>query len=144
MKLRKGSALVAASAALVIAVAATYGQAGGDRRDADNGASPKKTSFVVLQDAKKKSKKLRGRLPNYYGKVGVTKTQRTKIYELQASYNEKIAALVQQIADLKAKRDMEVEAVLKPEQKKKVEELREAARKKREARKKKKEKSDAE
>ncbi|GAB4158236.1 MAG: hypothetical protein Tsb009_35410 [Planctomycetaceae bacterium] len=45
--------------------------------------------------------------------------------------------LQKQIDELRAKRDKEVEAVLTPEQKAKVEQLREAARKKRKSRQKK-------
>lgn len=72
----------------------------------------------------------RGRLPNYYRQV-VTPTQREKIYTLQASYAEKIEVLEKQIAELEAKRDAEVEALLTPEQREKVKALAEEARKRR-------------
>lgn len=102
-----------------------------------------KTSLVVLQKKakeqkeQKKRKKARGRLPNYYARVGISKEQRERIYSIQAQYNEKIEALEKQLAELKSKRDAEVEAVLTPEQKKKLASLREEAAKKRKSRKKK-------
>lgn len=83
-------------------------------------------------------KKFRGRLPNYYGKVGVSNEQRQTIYGIQAKYHEQIEALERQIAELTEKRDAEIEAVLTPAQKARVKELVEAAKKKRAARKKKK------
>jgi len=99
------------------------------------------SSFIAVQ---KKRKKPRGRLPNYYGKVGVSEEQREKIYAIQAMYRPKIEALEKQIAELKAKEDAEVEAVLTPEQKKKVEESRAAAAKKRAERRKKRKKKKSE
>jgi len=101
------------------------------------------TAVALLQDKKEPKKKdtFKPRLPNYYGKVGVSEKQRQKIYSLQRQYHEKIAPLEQQIAELEAKRDAEIEAVLTPAQKKLLEEYREAARKKREARRKKRRKS---
>jgi hypothetical protein len=74
----------------------------------------------------------RGRLPNYYRQV-VTPDQREKVYAIQGTYVEQIAALEKQIADLEAKRDAEIEALLTPEQKEKVKSLAEEARKRREA-----------
>ena len=89
--------------------------------------------------AQKKAKKLKGRLPNYYGRVGITKKQRQKIYSIQATYRDKLEALQQQIEELREKQAVEVEAVLTETQRKKVQAFVEAARKKREARKKKRE-----
>jgi hypothetical protein len=68
-------------------------------------------------------------LPNNYVKVGVSKTQREKIYALQSQYASQIAELKKQMAALVAKRDSEVEAVLTEDQKKQLDELREATRK---------------
>lgn len=105
------------------------------------------TAVISAQDGlqtvavqKKKRRKLRGRLPNYYGKAGVTKTQRKQIYAIQAMYRDRLQALQDQIDELKAKQAAEIEAVLTDAQKKKVKAFVEAARKKREARKKKRDK----
>lgn len=137
MKFAKTSAVIGASLALLIAVAVTHGQTG-----SRNGAAATDNSSFVVQKEKKKPKKPRGRLPNNYGKIGITSAQRTKIYGIQADYNGKIEALEKQIAELKEKRDGEIEAVLTPDQKKKLQELQGATKKKREASKKKKEKTE--
>lgn len=68
-------------------------------------------------------KKSRGRLPAYYGKV-VTDKQREDIYSIQAKFNEQIAKLQEQLAELTAQRDAEVEKVLTDEQKAEVARLK--------------------
>ena len=95
---------------------------------------------VLAQDAKpaaaaaaKKPAKPRGRLPAYYGEV-VDAAQREKIYAIQQSYAERIAALQAQLKDLNEKMDAEVKAVLTPEQQKKLDELSAAAKARRQAR----------
>lgn len=95
------------------------------------------SSTVAQDDAKpaasaekKAPKKARGRVPAYYGQVGLSDEQREKIYSIQASYNEKIAALKKQIDSLTQQRDTEVEGVLTETQKKQLDELRAAAKKK--------------
>lgn len=69
------------------------------------------------------AKKTINRLPNNYGKLDLTSSQKQKIYDAQNKYREQIEALEKQIADLAAKRAAEVEAVLTPEQKTKLAEL---------------------
>jgi len=75
----------------------------------------------------------RGRLPAYYRYV-VTDQQRQEIYRIQAEYAPRIEQLRAQLEALIAERDAKVQAVLKPEQLKRVEQLREEARKNRQAR----------
>ena len=75
-------------------------------------------------------KKPSGRLPRYFGKLGVSDEQRTKIYELQAKYAEQIEALEKELAALKDKRDGEIAGVLTAGQKTRLTELREAASRK--------------
>lgn len=82
--------------------------------------------------AKPARAKPRGRLPNYYRQV-VTLEQRDKIYAIQQSYSAQLEALEKQIAELEAKRDAEIEAVLTPEQREKVKTLVQEAQKRREA-----------
>ncbi|MHB0955107.1 MAG: hypothetical protein ACYC6N_20160 [Pirellulaceae bacterium] len=65
------------------------------------------------------AKKVRGRLPAYFGKV-VTDKQREQIYTIQAKFNEEIAKLQEQLDTLSAKRDTEIEKVLTDEQRAEV------------------------
>lgn len=69
------------------------------------------------------AKKTINRLPNNYGKLDLTSSQKQKIYDVQNKYRDQIAELEKQIADLTAKRNSEVEGVLTPEQKTKLAEL---------------------
>jgi Spy/CpxP family protein refolding chaperone len=71
-----------------------------------------------------------GRLPNNFGKVGLTDAQKQKIYGLQAKYSDQIDALVKQVEDLRQKRDTEIEGVLTADQKAKLKGLLEEAAKK--------------
>jgi hypothetical protein len=71
-------------------------------------------------------RKFRGRLPAYFSSV-VSSEQRQKIYDIQATYFDKISALELQIADLRAKQDQEVNAVLSADQAAQVQKLRDEA-----------------
>ncbi|MGH7202795.1 MAG: hypothetical protein ACREJB_19470, partial [Planctomycetaceae bacterium] len=73
-------------------------------------ADPAADSAETKPAAPKKN--YRGRLPNNYGKLGVSSVQRQTIYNIQGTYNEQIEALEMQIAELKKKRDEEVFNVL--------------------------------
>jgi Spy/CpxP family protein refolding chaperone len=77
----------------------------------------------------KVASKPRGRLPQYYGQIGLSDKQRQQIYDVQANYKKQIDELQKQIDALKAKEDAEVVAVLTPEQKKNLDELLAAAKK---------------
>ncbi|MCH7981258.1 MAG: hypothetical protein IID59_07115 [Proteobacteria bacterium] len=92
---------------------------------------------LLQKKAKKKRRKARGRLPSNYAKVGISKSQRTKIYSIQSMYRDKLAELAKQIRDMRSKRDKEIHEVLTAEQKTELEKLEAATRKKREDRKKK-------
>ena len=94
--------------------------------DADTKAKPKKPTAVKSTAAKQK--KPRGRLPNYYGKLGVSGEQRNKIYAIQSSYQLQLVELRKQIADLLAKRDAEMASVLTDPQKEQLSKLRETAK----------------
>lgn len=97
--------------------------------------------FSSAQDstetAKPAAKRPRGRLPNYFGQVGISGTQREEIYKIQAAAQGEIAKLHDQIAKLEKKRDEDVRAVLTEDQLKKVDELVAAAKKRAEERRKK-------
>ncbi len=78
----------------------------------------------------KVAKKAEGRVPQYYGQVGISDEQKKKIYTIQGGYEDKIAALRKEIAALEEKRDDEVKGVLTADQQKKLAELQEAGKKK--------------
>lgn len=81
-------------------------------------------------DAAKKAARSGDRLPANYAKIGVSDEQRKKIYEIQGKYDDQIASLQKQIADLRAKESSEVEGVLTPEQKKALQAANEESKKK--------------
>jgi hypothetical protein len=70
-----------------------------------------------------------GRLPAHYTQVGVTDTQRQKIYSIQSSFDAKITSLKNQLSEASAKRDAEVRAVLTADQQKQLDKLTGAATK---------------
>jgi len=74
------------------------------------------------RDAQPKNK-LKGRLPNNYGKIGVTSEQRQKIYKIQAKYRDQMEVLQKQLQDLRKQRDAEVHGVLTDKQKKLLSDL---------------------
>jgi hypothetical protein len=82
----------------------------------------------------KVAKKPRGRLPQYYGQVGISSKQRDAIYAVQAVYGKQIGELQKQVDALKKKQNSEVAAVLTPEQKEKLDTLLVAAKKRAEDR----------
>jgi hypothetical protein len=74
--------------------------------------------------------KRRGPLPSYFGKIGVDDDQRKKLYSVQESYQDKLAALRKEMKALLAQRDTEMEALLTPGQKLRLQELKADAVKK--------------
>ena len=70
------------------------------------------------------------RLPAYYKDV-VSEEQREAIYEIQEEFGAKIAELKVKLAELQKQQAAKVEAVLSPEQKQKVGQLKAAAAAKR-------------
>lgn len=67
--------------------------------------------------------KPRGRLPKYFGKVGVSATQKQRIYSIQAMYRKRIEALNRQLEDLRSRERKEVLEALTPLQKQRLSEL---------------------
>jgi hypothetical protein len=74
------------------------------------------------------------RLPAHYKDV-VSDEQKAKIFAIQKELGPKIAELRKQLASLTAEQTQKIEAVLTPEQLKKIEELKAAAKKQRDAKK---------
>lgn len=69
---------------------------------------------------------LRGRLPRYYGKL-VDDAQRQQIYQIQASYRERISQLQAELAKLQMQQLEEIEGTLTADQRKQLDELRDVA-----------------
>ena len=80
------------------------------------------------------SSKVRGRLPRYFGKVGVSVNQKRRVYSIQALYRERFATLTRQLEALKAQERQEVLEVLTELQKQRLAELIRMANAAREAR----------
>lgn len=80
------------------------------------------------------AQKVRHRLPNYFGQIGLSDRQREKIYALQDEYNAQIAELQAKIEELERQRDAKIEGALTDAQKIRLRERREEARRAREAR----------
>jgi len=87
--------------------------------------------------ATKKRRKARGRVPNYYGQIGLSPEQKKKVYAIQKQYLAQMLDLFKQLRALRTKQQAEIDTVLTPQQLVKVKDLREAAAKKRADRKKK-------
>jgi hypothetical protein len=88
---------------------------------------PKDAPTSKKAKSKAKPKKPQGRLPRFYDRV-VSDEQRQKIYAVQQEFAPKINALKAQLAELLRQQDEKIDAVLTPEQQKKVQELREASK----------------
>ncbi|GBD35168.1 hypothetical protein HRbin36_00273 [bacterium HR36] len=61
--------------------------------------------------------KVTGRLPQGFGKLGLSEEQKQKIYKIQAEYEAKIQALRAQIKKLEEEERVQVFGVLTPQQK---------------------------
>ena len=77
--------------------------------------------------------KVKNRLPNNFGKLGLSDEQRDKIYAIQAQRQVEIDKLEKQLEVLRNQEDAEVQAVLTKEQQTKLGELTAAAKAKRDA-----------
>jgi hypothetical protein len=65
----------------------------------------------------------KGRLPNNYGKIGLSDLQKQKIYKIQAEYNPQIEKLEKELQNLKDKQDKDIAGVLSAAQAKLLHEL---------------------
>ena len=92
--------------------------------------TPAKTSAAKTASTAEKEKKqpaaARGILPPYYKDV-VTPTQKDKIYEIQASYNETIRNLEDQVKAMRAERDLKIDQVLTAKQRAEIKAKQEEA-----------------
>lgn len=75
------------------------------------------------RDSKDAAPRLRGQLPQSWGKLGLSDEQKQKIYGVQDKYRSKIDALNKQIAELKDQERKDMEGVLTAAQKARLREI---------------------
>ncbi len=128
MSVRRSAFLapVAALAVLCGSVAMTEALAQSKSSQKSKSTRSKSSDKSSSKSATAKSKTIGGRLPAYFGQVGLKDEQRQEVYEIQASYREKIEALEKELADLRAKMNKDLEGVLTTTQKRKLSSLRRA------------------
>jgi hypothetical protein len=95
-------------------------------KEAGTNATAKKETAPT----KKAAKKSAGRLPAHFSDI-VTEEQKVEIYSIQAGYAVKISALANQIKEIQAQQNAEIEALLNEEQKEKLKVAKETAAAKR-------------
>jgi Spy/CpxP family protein refolding chaperone len=67
--------------------------------------------------------KVKGMLPQNWGKIGLSDDQKQQIYKIQGKYSSDIDKLEAKIRELKGSRDKEMKAVLSTDQKKKLDDI---------------------
>lgn len=81
--------------------------------------------------AQKLSEKVTLRLPNNYGKIGLSEEQKQKIYDIRADYRSRIEQLQRELEDLRSQEALEIQTALTPQQREQLQQLLEESRKKR-------------
>jgi Spy/CpxP family protein refolding chaperone len=74
----------------------------------------------VVSQGKKDSPKIRGMIPQGWGKLNLSASQKQSIYAIQAEYKEKIQKLEDEIASLKTEQQKKMVGVLTADQKKQL------------------------
>jgi len=69
------------------------------------------------QDKAEPAPKVKGQLPTYWSKIGLSDEQKQKVYAARASYSGKIEALTKKVKQLKAEERAELEKILTDDQK---------------------------
>jgi hypothetical protein len=129
--LRNYGLLACTGLALLVMTQGVAENAGAQEKKKESAASGEKKA-----GAAKEGKESKGRLPQYYGQIGLSAEQREKIYAIQAQYRQQIDDLEKQLEAVKAKQEGEIQAVLSADQKQKLGELTEKVRSKKEGAKK--------
>jgi Spy/CpxP family protein refolding chaperone len=75
------------------------------------------------KDSKDPAPKMRGQLPQNWGKLGLSDEQKQKIYDAQNKHRAKIDALQKQITELKDQEKKDMENVLTDAQKARLREI---------------------
>ena len=88
----------------------------------------------AAKPAARQAAKPRGRLPRYFGKVGVSAIQKRRVYAIQAIYRDRAEILTRQLEELRSQERLEVLEVLTALQKQRLAELIRMAEVAREAR----------
>jgi len=73
--------------------------------------------------AKEPAAKMRGQLPQNWGKLGLSEEQKQKVYTVQNEYKAKIDALRRQVTELQTQERKDMENVLTDAQKTRLREL---------------------
>lgn len=96
-------------------------------RAADEKPAAKEAKAAPEGKAKKAPADYRGPLPFYYSKV-VSPDQKEKIYAIQEKYDAELKAVKAKLKEIEDARNKEIDALLSPEQLKRLEELRAEAK----------------
>ena len=122
---------VALFATLMIPAAAQQRSSGGKADKPGTDAATTETEKPYLLDVSEARAK-RGRVPNGYGKLGLTRDQKERIYGIQTAYSERIKQLEAEIEQLEAEEELQIKDVLTDVQKTQIEryEAQMAARRK--------------
>ncbi len=113
--------LAAALFAALMIPAVAQQEAPGEKSDKPGtDAAATGTENAYLLDVSKARAK-RGRVPNGYGKLGLTRDQRERIYGIQAAYSDRIKELEAEIEQLKSEEKLRIKDVLTDVQKAQVE-----------------------
>ncbi len=78
------------------------------------------------------SRRSGNRLPNHYGKIGLSDEQRESIYSIQAEYRAKIQSLLREVEDLRDEQSLQIQSVLTEIQRAELQKHLEDARQRRE------------
>ena len=100
--------------------------AGETVRSQNEQPKPQKAAKAPAQGAdstKPAAAKPQGRLPQYYGQIGLADAQRNQIYAVQTKYRTQLEELEKRLEALREKRDKEIQSVLSAEQKLRLDEL---------------------
>lgn len=110
---------------VVLGLLGTVGMASAGRAADEN--QPAKPAEKAASAKESGAKKAGGRLPNYFSQI-VDDAQKEKIYEVQKQYAARIASLQAELDKLTKERDDKILALLTPEQKKQLDELKATAK----------------
>ena len=103
-------------AALLAPAAAQPSRSAAKETESANSTEPKKY-LLDVSTARAKT----GRVPNVYGKLGLTRDQKERIYGIQAAYAERTKQLEAELAQLKAEQTEQIKDVLNDAQRTQIE-----------------------